>query len=209
MNLDILPLAITMMAGPQIISALIFVTTVKPVKVSAAWVLGVAIATAVGISIATGLGHLLGDRVDLGKDAEVSSTGHIIQLALVGLLIVLAVKSYLSRETAKPPKFLGTLMAADPRRALKTGLLLVLVMPSDVIIMLTVGANLAQNDLSLVAALPFIGLTVLIAALPLLSFLLFRNRAEHAMPKVRDWVGAKSWVVNIIMCLVFILLILS
>jgi len=38
MNLDILPLAITMMAGPQILSAIIFLTTPKPLKVSAAFV---------------------------------------------------------------------------------------------------------------------------------------------------------------------------
>ena len=37
MNLQILPLAITMMAGPQIMSAIIFVTTSGAVKLSAAF----------------------------------------------------------------------------------------------------------------------------------------------------------------------------
>jgi small neutral amino acid transporter SnatA (MarC family) len=35
MNLAILPLAITMMAGPQIMSAIIFITAAKPLKLSA------------------------------------------------------------------------------------------------------------------------------------------------------------------------------
>ena len=38
MNQAILPLAITMMAGPQIMSAIIFVIASKPVKVSASFI---------------------------------------------------------------------------------------------------------------------------------------------------------------------------
>jgi hypothetical protein len=55
-----------------------------------------------------------------------------------------------------------------------------LLFPSDVIILLTVGVNLEHNDLGLVAALPFIGATTLIAALPLLIYMLFRSRAPGA-----------------------------
>jgi hypothetical protein len=45
--------------------------------------------------------------------------------------------------------------------------------------MLTVGVNLKHNEASPVAALPFIAATLLIAALPLLLFLLFRRRAQR------------------------------
>jgi small neutral amino acid transporter SnatA (MarC family) len=38
MNQAILPLAITMMAGPQIMSAIIFVIASKPVKVPASFI---------------------------------------------------------------------------------------------------------------------------------------------------------------------------
>jgi hypothetical protein len=58
------------------------------------------------------------------------------------------------------------------------------------------------------AALPFIGATVLIAAFPLLLYLLFQRRAKRLMPKLRDWMNSTSWMVNIIVCGVFILLIL-
>jgi threonine/homoserine/homoserine lactone efflux protein len=123
-------------------------------------------------------------------------------------LVVLAVRNYVRRETVEPPKWLGTLQSADPKMALKTGLLVILLMPSDVIIMLTVGVNLVHNGAGLLAALPFIGATVLVAALPLLLFLLFHRRAQQLMPKVRDWMNTSSWLVNIIVCVVFILLIL-
>jgi RsiW-degrading membrane proteinase PrsW (M82 family) len=74
--------------------------------------------------------------------------------------------------------------------------------------MMTVGTNLAQNNASLLAALPFLAATVLVAALPVLFYLLFRSRARQFMPKVRDWMNTHSWLVNIIVCGVFIALIL-
>jgi hypothetical protein len=196
-----------MMAGPQIMSAIIFVTTPKPLRTSGAFVLGVAIAATVGVLIALGIASLLGNGVSFGDPSDGGSTGNVIQYLLVGALVALAVKNYLGRETVEPPRWLGTLMSADPKQALKTGLLVILLMPSDIIIMLTVGVNLAQNNSGLVAALPFIGATVLVAALPLLLYLLFHRRAQRLMPKVRDWMNANSWLVNIIVCVVFIALI--
>jgi Sap, sulfolipid-1-addressing protein len=206
-NLDILPLAITMMAEPQIMSAIIFVTAPKPLKVSASFIAGVAIATTVGVIIAVALASLLNNSLSLGDSSDNGSTGHIIQHLLVGLLVALAVKNYVRREKVEPPRWPGTLMSADSKNALKTGLLVILLMPCD-IIMLTVGMNLVQSHAGLVAALPFIGATVLVAALPLLLYLLFRRRAQRVMPKVRDWMNANSWLVNIIVCIVFILIIL-
>jgi threonine/homoserine/homoserine lactone efflux protein len=209
MNLTILPLAITMMAGPQIMSAIIFLTASKAVKLSVSFIASVAIATTVGVAIALAIVSLLGNSISLGDSSDSGSTGSIIQYVLVGLLIILAVKNYLGRETVEPPRWLGTLQSADEKKALTTGLLVILLMPSDVIIMLTVGVNLVQNNAGLIAALPFIAATVLVAALPLLLYLLFYRRAQRVMPKVRDWMNANSWLVNIIVCIVFIVLILS
>jgi len=48
MSLAVTPLAITMNAGPQIMSALIFVTANKPLKLSAYFLAGVVIAVTVG-----------------------------------------------------------------------------------------------------------------------------------------------------------------
>ena len=207
MSLEILPLAITMMAGPQIMSAIIFLTTPKPVKVSASFVAAMAIATTVGVIIARALGALLGNVVPLGDPSDPGSIGHIIQYLLVGLLVFFAVKNYVNRETIEPPRWLGTLQSADWKTAVKTGLLLILLFPSDLIILLTVGVNLEHNDLGLVGALPFIAATTLIGALPLLLYLLFHSRAQRLMPQVRDWMNTHSWLVNIIVCVIFVVLI--
>jgi Sap-like sulfolipid-1-addressing protein len=209
MSLAVLPLAITMNAGPQIMSAIIFVTASKPLKLSAYFLAGVVIAVTVGVTSTYTLVTLLGSGVPLGDPSSSGSLGNIIQYLLVGLLVFLSVKNYLGRETIDPPRWLGALQNAKPRTAFTTGLLLLSVFPSDFIILVTVGMNLSQQDASLLAAVPFIAATILIAALPVLSYLLFRRRAQQAMPKVRDWMNKNSWLVNIIVYVVFILLILA
>ncbi|XVQ11543.1 GAP family protein [Spirillospora sp. CA-255316] len=208
MSLQILPLAVTMMVGPQIMSAIILVTAKQAVRVSLAFLLGVAVATTLGVTITRGVFALLGNGVSLGDPSDRGSAGTIIQIGLVGLLLAAAVKSYVKRETATPPTWLGALMEAGPGKAFTTGLLVISLMPSDIAVMLTVGANLEQTGASLASALPFIAATVLIAALPLLALLLFHRRAQGVMPRVREWINTHSWVVNIAAYLVFIVLIL-
>jgi hypothetical protein len=100
MNLQILPLAITMNAGPQIMSAIIFVTAAKPLKLSAAFLAGVVIAVTAGVTI-----------------------------------------------------------------------------------------------------------TFTLATLPVLSYMVFHRRAQRLMPKVSDWMNANSWLVNIVVYVIFIFLI--
>jgi threonine/homoserine/homoserine lactone efflux protein len=209
MNLSIIPLAITMNAGPQIMSAIIFVTALKPLKLSAYFLAGVVIAVTVGVTVTFTLASALGNSISLGDSSDNGSLGNIIQYLLVGLLVFLAIKNYVRRETIEPPRWLGALQNAKPRTAFTTGLLLLSVFPSDFVVLVTVGVSLAQNNASLLAALPFIAATVFIAALPVLFYLLFRRRAQRAMPKVREWMNANSWLVNIFVYVIFIVLILG
>src|ERR671926_56976 len=149
MSLAVIPLAITMNAGPQIMSALIFVTAQKPLKLSAYFLAGVIIAVTAGVTITYTLATVLGNSVSLGHSSDSGSLGNIIQYVLVGLLVFLSIRSYLGRETSEPPRWLGAMQNAKPRTAFLAGLLLLSVFPSDLIILVTVGVNLAQHDSSL------------------------------------------------------------
>jgi hypothetical protein len=209
MSLAVIPLAITMNAGPQIMSAIIFITANKPLKLSAYFLAGVVIAVTAGVTLTYTLATTLGNSISLGDPSDSGSLGNIFQYLLVGLLVFLSIKNYVGRETIEPPGWLGALQNANPRTAFMTGLLLLSVFPSDLVILVTVGVNLAQNNASLLGAVPFIVATILIAALPVLSYLLFRRRAQQIMPKVRDWMNTNSWMVNIIVYVVFIVLILA
>ncbi|WP_326687294.1 MULTISPECIES: GAP family protein [unclassified Streptomyces] len=208
-GLKILPLAITMMAGPQIMSAIIFVTARDAVRVSLGFLAGVTVGVLAGVAAMMGIATALGSGVDLGNSKDRGSVGHIIQYALVGLLALAALRNWRHRKTVTPPKWLHSLMSADPRQALRTGLMVILLMPSDLMVMLTVGVHLDQARGSYLDALPFIALTVVIAALPLLVRLAAGHRAADAMPKIRDWTNTHSWLVNILVCALFIALIMT
>src|SRR5215218_7289595 len=126
MKLDVLPLAFTMLAGPQIMSAIIFVTAPKALKLSAYFLAGVVIAVTAGVTITYTLATVL---------------GNIIQYVLVGLLVSLSIRSYVNRETSEPPRWLGAMQNAKPKTAFLAGLLLLSVFPSDLVILVTVGLN--------------------------------------------------------------------
>ena len=207
MNAVVLPLAITMMAGPQILSSIIFVTTKNPIRISLAYLSGILIALIGGVSLWLWIFSNLLTESSVGADTSGDTGLKPTQIALVGLLIYLAIHTYLNRENVQQPKWLTGLNAMKPARAVVLGLMLILLFPSDFVILMTVGATLADANQELSAAVPFIAATFLLAAAPLLFYLIFRRKMETVMPKVRDWMGANSWLVNIFVYVIFIFLI--
>ena len=211
MQLEILPLAITMMAGPQILASIIFVTSRKgAIKVSLAYLIGILLAATVFISVVFTVARLLGISADAAGHAPKKL--NVVEVILISLLILASLRSYLSRATAKPPKWLLKLQDTTPSGAFKLGLLLICFMPGDVVVMITIGLHLAGHGSAatdLLSIIPFLAAVMFIAAAPLLGFLTFHKRAEVVMPKIRDWMQANSWLVNIAVYLVFIYLILT
>ncbi|MDP4000041.1 MAG: GAP family protein [bacterium] len=208
MDTGALVLAIPMMAGPQVLSSIIFVTGRRPVRTSVAYVVAIAAAIAVGLGASTQLAHLFNTQAAIGGSGGPTKLGTTIQLVMVGVLIFLAVRSYLTRATSKPPKWLAKLQSASPKEALLLGVLLIFLMPTDVVIVLTTGFHLESEGKSVVDGLPLVAATTLLAALPLILYLLFRRRATVLMPRVRNWMSTNSWLVNIIIYLLFVALIL-
>jgi len=131
------------------------------------------------------LASVLGNGIPLDNPSYDGSVGKLIQYALVALLIAPALKNYVRRESVEPPRWLGALQNPDPKTALKTVVLMIWLMPGDAVVLLTIATNLKRNDAGLPAALPLIAATLLIAALPLLFYVLLRHRAQRLMPEVR------------------------
>jgi hypothetical protein len=203
-SVQILPLALAMVMGPQIMTSVFLVTSRRPVPNSLTYVGAAALAVAVGTLLAFGISNLLGvaeQQEGGGKDA--------LTYVLVGLLAVLIVYTYVRRHELEPPKWMGELQEADQRLAGKLGLLLIFLMPTDIVIMLGVGDYLVAGGLDWFSALPFIGLTVLLLALPLLAYLLLGEAAARSMPAIRDWMSTYSWLISIIVYAFFIYLFLA
>ena len=211
MQLDILPLAITTMVGPQILASIIFITSRRgAVKVSLAYLAGILLASSSFIVAVFIIARLLGISADAAGHA--TKKVNAVEIILIGLLALAALRSYLTRATAKPPKWLAALENTRPKGAFKLGLLLIYFMPADVVVMITVGLHLAghgSDPADLLNILPFLAVILLIAGAPLLGYLLFRKGVTRLVPKVRDWMQDNSWLVNIVIYLFFIYLIAS
>jgi len=78
--------------------------------------------------------------------------------------------------------------------------------PTDFITSVTVGAHVANEGSPWVDALPFVFLTLLFLALPVLLVLVLGNRAQVFLPKIRDWMNTNSWIVSEIVIVFFIVI---
>lgn len=202
--LSALPMAFVMVAGPQIVTAIMLATSKQPKPNSLAFLGGVAAATTLGLTVF----YVIADAVH--PDSGGSSTGSTtLNVVCMLLLLVLAVLVYRRRANTEPPAWMSKLQDADPAFALRTGFLLFAVMPSDLITMFTVSNLFAHANDPWWHTLLFMGLTVLFAGLPLLLLLAMGRRAEATLPKVRNWMSDNSWIVNEIVVGFFMLMSLN
>ena len=203
--LSVLPLAIVMVAGPQIVSAIFLATSERPRSNLVAYLTGAAVATTLAVILFHALAGALGFEGALRQGSSAGPLDYI----MLGVLVVLIVRTYLARHEAEPPKWMARLTTAAPRFALVLGFVLFLVMPTDVLTTFTVGSYLAANDRSWTDAIPFIGLTVLLLAIPLVALLVMGDRADLVLPKMRTWMTSHSWIVNELVLAFFAVLLIS
>jgi len=199
-----LPLAIVMIAGPQIISAIFFATSEKWKGDSANFVAGAAISITVIYTAA----YFIFKGAKQGGGSHDSSTAHVIDIVILALLLFAMVYTFRRRKTSEPPKWMSKLQTASLRLSFNLGLLLLGVFPTDIATSISVGARFANQGEPWLAGVPFILLVLLLLGLPALLVLVLGKKAEAFLPKLRDWMNDNSWIVSEVV-LVFIIVIIS
>ncbi len=126
-QLQIVPLALIMVMGPQILTAIFLVTSREPVKNSVAMLIGVVLAAAVSILVWFGLYEALGIKQPSGSGP--STADYVV----AGLLALAGIHVFLGRHHASVPKWMSALQQAEPKRAFSLGFLLILLMPTDIV----------------------------------------------------------------------------
>jgi hypothetical protein len=203
--LALLPLALTMNLGPQIITAIVVLTGRKPVRKSLIYLTGIAVAIAV-VGFAAFL--VFGYVNEGGTSSGQSTASSTLDYVFAGLLAVLGVWVFTQRKKAHKPKWMASIQDASSKRIFTMGLLLYSFFPSDFVVLLTAGQYLAKHKMNYYSIFPFFALTLLIAAIPLLSFLLFKKRAERVMPRIQTWLDSHGWVINEVVIVFFIAMLL-
>jgi hypothetical protein len=203
-HLPIVPLALIMVMGPQIVTAIFLVTSHKPIKDSLAMLLGVFLAVSLGLLIWFSLSNAL--EIDPQGSGSGPGTADYV---VAGLLVLLAIHVVRTRGSAEPPKWMSALVEAGPERAFTLGFLLILLMPTDIVATIATARFLHDADLGVIHGWPLVVATVLLMSLPLLGYLLLGERAKRAMPGVRDWLTGNGWIVNLVVIAYFIYQLLS
>ena len=197
---QILPLAFVMIAGPQIITSFFLATSENWAKASLAFVGGAAI----GITTLVTIAYFVGKGLKTASGAKHSGTvDHVIDWCVLALLVFLAIRAYLKRHESEPPKWLSALQNERPRGAFLLGLALLSVFPTDLASNVVVGLHLSRHRAPWWECLPFVGLTLLLLAIPALMVVLLGKRANVILPKIRQWMTQNAWIVSEIV-LIFI-----
>jgi hypothetical protein len=190
-------MAIVMIAGPQILSAIFLATSSNWRRNSAAYVSGAALSITVIVTIA----YLVGSGA-----SDSGASDDTLDIVVLVLLVVAAVHVFLTRKTAEPPKWMGKLETASARFSFRLGLLLLGVFPTDILTSVAVGTFLASHGDPWWHYLPFVLLTLFLLALPALILVAFGDRGQAVLPKVRDWMNSNSWIVSEIVIGLFIVI---
>jgi len=183
----IIPMAFVMIAGPQILSAIFLATSESWRKNSLAYVSGAALSITAIVTVA----FFIGD----GASNEGASNDALYVIVLV-LLVAAALHTFMTRKTAEPPKWMGKLQTATPSFSFKLGFLLLGVFPTDILTSFAVGTYLATHGDPWWHLLPFLAVTLLLLALPMILLFAFGDRAQAFLPKARDWMNNNSWIVS-------------
>jgi len=203
----VLPMAFVMVAGPQIVAAILLATGMRPRRDSAFFLLGAGLATFIGVTASYFLtGLVKGRGAALGGDARVERA---IEVAIIVLLVFLAWKFSRERGRSQPTSWMAKLESATPLFSLRIGFLLFLLLPGDLISMFTVGAYLAHHGAPWWHGLVFVAFTVALAGLPLLLLVALGKRAQALLPRTRDWMTTNSWIVSEIVIAFFLLMTLK
>lgn len=203
--LEVLPLAIVMIAGPQILSPIFLATTEQWRANSTAYVVGAFLSISLVVFVAYLLGNSFGD----GGGLLGASAKQLLYLAVLVLLVYAAVETYSTRNESEPPAWMGKLTTARPRFSFRLGFLLLGFFPSDIATSMSVGTYLAATGAPVTDAAGFVLLTLFILALPMIGVFVLGDRAEAALPKIRDWMGDNSWIISEAVIVLFVVLTLQ
>jgi hypothetical protein len=200
-GLHILPLALVMIAGPQILSSIFLATTERWKVNSALFISGAALSITIVTTFAYLFAHV---QTDGG-----SSQSSAIHAAIAVMLGVAMVHTYMTRNRAPGPSWMSRLEGASPWFAFALGFLLLGVFPTDIFTSFSVGTYVAAQGDRWVHIVPFVALTLLLLSLPALAAAVFGVRAQVWLPAARHWMNNHSWIVNEVVLGIFVALSVS
>lgn len=205
---DFLPVALGVAISPvPIIAVILMLLSPRAGTASVAFMVGWVGGVTAVVTIVT----LVVDPVDDSVAGDDPSTfASVAKLVLGAAAVLLAVREWRSRPRGdQEPELPGWMAAIDtitPARALGLGALLAGVNPKNLILCLTGGLTIASGALTAGETVIAVAVFVLIAsctvAVPVIGFLLARDRMQEPLDELRVWLTANNAAVMSVLLLV-------
>lgn len=200
-DISILSLALTVMLGPQILVAMLLLTRKDTIKSSLIYILAITLT----ITATTCFYYYLINITGFHKVSV--SDRPILKYCLILLFVYLIIKNFRGRKKiTEPPKWIKGITNTSLSKIFKTGVLLIAIMPTDIIMAFTVGSTMNNNPKKYFIAISFFITVAIIASIPLLLFLLFGNKSQQYIEKAKNWTDTHGYLINIIVLSFFIYL---
>lgn len=202
-EIAILPLAFTVMLGPQILVGMLIITRKDPIKSSLIYSLAI-LSTLI---LTTYLYYSLVKITGL----HLASVGGrpVIKYFLIVLFIFLIIRSILNRnKITEPPKWMKGISSASLSKIFIIGLCLIAFMPTDIAVAFTVGNLLNSESGSFIDAMPFFGAVLLISILPLVIYFSLGSNSSRYLDGVNNWLNTHGYLINVIVLVFFIFLLI-
>jgi threonine/homoserine/homoserine lactone efflux protein len=167
------------------------------------WIAGLALVGTIVLLVSSGAGASAH-----GQPATWVSIGKIV---LGVLLLALAARRWRSRphggEHAKLPKWMRSIDAFSPAKALASGVLLSAVNPKNLLLTLAAAAAIAQTGISAgkqaVTLAVFVVLGTLGVGAPIALFFALGDRSRALLNRLRSWMAANNATIMTVLVLIF------
>ncbi len=173
------------------------------------WVITLAAVGAVAI--------ILGDTADVSTSSGASKGAAAIRLALGLLLLLVAFRQWRKRPAeGEEPKMPGWMTGIEGFSAFKsfgTAVLLSGINPKNLALTLAAALTISQAGLgmgqSMIVLLIFVVLASLTVAIPIISFIILGEKAQHTLDKWKAWLVANNAAVMSVLLLIFGILLIG
>lgn len=204
---ELLPLGLGVAISPVPIIAVILML-LGPRARSAS--VGFLIGWVLGITIVVGVVTLVVDPVDDGDAADPSTFASVAKIVLGVLAVLLALKQWHGRphdgEEPTMPAWMGAIDKMTGAKALGLGGLLSAVNPKNLTLCLAGGVAIGGGGLStghsVIAVVVFVVIGSCTVAVPVLGYLVARERMAGPLDELRGWLAANNATVMAVLLLV-------
>ncbi len=202
-----LPMAVVVGLSPIPIVAVILILVTERARVNGpAFVIG----WVVGLAILGTVVLLLAGPANANEDGEPATWPDVLKLALGALLVVVALRQWRARprdgEEPPTPKWMGTIEAFTPAKALGAGAVLAAANPKNLLLAVAAAATIAQAGIpggeQAVAYAAFTVIGTIGVAAPAGIYFAMGDRAGATLERLRAWMARNNAVIMTVLCLV-------